>query len=198
MNDFTEPTTNYWQEILSADALPLPPEPPFRNGYPARLPDGRHLMLPIRKRPGPADVDVASLIPNQASFSVISALAGFMAELARPMRAEAVVGMPTLGLALAPQMAAKLCHSNYVPLGYSRKFWYRDELSEPVTSITSPGDGKRVYLDPNLLPRIAGRRIVLTDDTISSGSTATAVLRLFQRVDTEVVGVIFAMKQGDL
>src|SRR5690606_217640 len=116
--------------------------------------------------------------PNQASFPVVRALAAGMAALARPFGAEAVVGMPTLGLAFAPLVAEALGFDRFVPLGYSRKYWYRDELSRLVASLTSPGAEKQVYLDPNQLPLVAGRRVVVIDDTVSSGRTAAVVLEL--------------------
>lgn len=193
---FTEPTTAYWQRIEPADMPEERRRPPYRFGYPAPLPDGRFLILPIRRRANDPDAAVASLIPNHASFEVIDALSEHMAALARPLAPDVVVAMPTLGLALAPPVARLLGHENYVPLGYSRKFWYRDALSRPVHSITSPGGGKTVYLDPNLVPRLDGRRVLMTDDTISSGTTTLAVLDLLQAVGAEVVGISVAMKQS--
>jgi adenine/guanine phosphoribosyltransferase-like PRPP-binding protein len=193
-----EPTTGYWQEILPRDAAPpVPADGVYRFRYPAQLPDGRTLMLPIRRRPHTPGRGVASLIVNHASFKVVDALAAFMAELARPFDPEVVVGMPTLGLSLAAPMARLLGHGSYVPLGYSRKYWYEDRLSEPVSSITTPQGGRAVYLDPNLLPRLAGKRAVIVDDAISTGSTAVAVLRLLAKTSVQPVGMVFAMSQGD-
>ena len=198
MTDSVEPTTDYWQRLLPAgSAAEAGAGSVYRFGYPARLPDGCVLMLPIRRRPHPPGRAVASLIANHASFEVIDALAAFMAEISRPLAPEVVVGMPTLGLTLAAPIARLLGHHNYVPLGYSRKFWYDEGLSEPVSSITTPQAGKNVYLDPNLVPRLAGRRVVVVDDTISSGSTAAAVVRLLARVDADPAGLVFAMCQGD-
>lgn len=192
-----EPTTEYWQRLLPAGAEPQGDAGVFRYGYPARLPDGRILMLPIRRRLHPAGRAVASFIANQASFEVIDTLASFMAEIARPLLPEVVIGMPTLGLTLAAPMARLLGHHNYVPLGYSRKFWYEERLSEPVASITTPQPGKAVYLDPNLVPRLAGRRVVVVDDTISSGATAVSVTRLLEKAGADPCGLVFAMCQGD-
>ncbi|NYZ17402.1 phosphoribosyltransferase [Azospirillum sp. RWY-5-1] len=192
---FTEPTHGYWQTLEPPGMDPARRRPPFRYGYPVELPDGRFLVLPIRRRPDPERA-AASLIPNHASFAVIDALAGFMAELARPLAPDVVVGLPTLGLALAPELARRLGHTRYAPLGYSRKVWYREELSQPVRSITSPDATKRVWLDPNLLPWLAGKRVVLVDDTVSSGTTAAAVLRLFAAAGVTVAGVVAAMSQG--
>ena len=74
MAHFTEPTTAYWQHLLAADA-PDPAGPPWRLGYPARLPDGRRLVLPIRALASEPRHAVASLLVNQASFEVLEALA---------------------------------------------------------------------------------------------------------------------------
>jgi len=193
---FVEPTTQYWQELLAPEDI-APDTAAYRYGYPTRLPDGRYLMLPIRRRPDDPSRAVASLIPNQASFGVIDALAGFMTSIAAPLRPDIIAGMPTLGLALAPPVAQRLGHSNFVPFGYSRKFWYDNELSQPVSSITSPDESKTVYLDPNLVPRLRDRRVVLIDDTISSGTTAMAVLRLLEQAGANAVGLVFAMSQGN-
>jgi len=191
---FTEPTVDYWQELTPEVPPRFTVEPPFRFGYPVRLPDSRVLVLPLRQLPDP-DLAVASLIANQASQTVVMALADHMAMLARASGAELVVGLPTLGLAFAALVAERLGHSRYVPLGYSRKFWYDDALSEPVHSITSPEAGKRLRLDPNLLPLLGRRRVVLVDDAISTGATAIAAIALLMRVGAEISGMVVAMKQ---
>lgn len=191
---FTEPTTGYWQE-LTADVPPRFAAGPFyRFGYPVRLPDGRILVLPLRQLPT-GDQAVASLIANQASHAVTAALADQMAQQARAFGADMLVGLPTLGLAFAALVSERLGHQRYVPLGYSRKFWYDDALSEPVQSITSPEAGKRLRLDPNLLPLLEHRRIVLVDDAISTGATAVAAARLLQRIGARLAGMVVAMKQ---
>jgi adenine/guanine phosphoribosyltransferase-like PRPP-binding protein len=191
---YTEPTTGYWQDLTPEIPARLSATPPYRFGYPVRLPCGRILVLPLRQLPD-GEHAVASLIANQASNIVVAALADHMATQARLLGAEIIVGLPTLGLAFASLVAERLGQPRYVPLGYSRKFWYDDALIEPVTSITSPQAGKYLRLDPNMLPLIEGRRVALVDDTISTGATAIASVRLLQRVSAEVAGMVVAMKQ---
>jgi len=199
--DFTKPTTAFWQEILPPEHPVGRASAPYRFGFPARLPDGRILELPLRRLPADdrtgVDRAVASLIANQASFAVCETLSGFMATEARAAGAEVIVGMPTLGLVFAPRVAELLGQPNYLPLGYSRKFWYRDELSEPVHSVTSPGRAKSVFIDPNMLPRLAGRRVVVVDDAVSSGTTLISVLTLLERLDCSLAGIVVAMRQGN-
>ena len=191
---YTEATTGYWQDLTPEVPARFPATPPYRFGYPATLPCGRVLVLPLRELPD-GDRAVASLIANQASNLVVAALADHMATQARTFDAEIVVGLPTLGLAFASEVAERLGQPRYVPLGYSRKFWYDDALSKPVSSITSPDAGKKLRLDPNLLPLIEGRRVVLIDDAISTGATALAAVRLLQKVGVEIAGMVVAMKQ---
>jgi adenine/guanine phosphoribosyltransferase-like PRPP-binding protein len=191
---YTEPTTGYWQELTADVPARFAAAPPYRFGYPIRLPCGRFLVLPLRCLPD-GDRGVASLIANQASHDVVAALADHMAVQARALDAEIVVGLPTLGLAFASLVAERIGQPRYVPLGYSRKFWYDDALSEPVSSITSPEAGKRLRLDPNLRRLVEGRRVLLIDDAISTGATAIAAVHLLRKVDADIAGMVVAMKQ---
>lgn len=165
--------------------------------YPATLPDQRQILLPIRVLPGDGKSAVASLIVNQASFAVIDALTEAMADAARAFAPEIIIGIPTLGLPLAEGVARRLGHPRMVALGTSRKFWYRDDLSEPMRSITSPVQTKTLYLDPRMLPVLEGRRVLLVDDVVSSGSSAMSALRLLAKAGLSPAAMAVAMKQGE-
>jgi adenine/guanine phosphoribosyltransferase-like PRPP-binding protein len=119
-----------------------------------------------------------------------------MAEAARDSGAEVVVGLPSLGQVFAPLVAEQLGHANWVAPGWSRKRWYDDALSVPVSSITSPAE-RRLWLDPRLLPRLAGQRVLLVDDVVSTGRSAQAGLALLARAGVVPVGLLVAMAQGD-
>ncbi|WP_239031873.1 phosphoribosyltransferase [Paroceanicella profunda] len=163
--------------------------------FPAELPDGHQLALPIRELPGGEGLGVASLIVTQASFAVEEELIAAMAGHASAMGAERIVGVPTLGLPLAHGVARALGHRRYVALGTSRKFWYEERYSEPMSSITSPEQQKRLYVDPRMLPLLAGRRVVVVDDVVSSGRSLAATLRVLARAGCIPVGVTVAMIQ---
>jgi adenine/guanine phosphoribosyltransferase-like PRPP-binding protein len=186
----------FWQTIEPAGTFDLAPAEGFVDGFPASMPDGRQLLLPIRVLPGDGSAAVASLIINQASFAVEDALAEATAALLSPYKPEVIVGVPTLGLPLASNVARRLGHSRMVPLGTSRKFWYRQDLSAPMTSITSPDQQKTIFLDPRSLPLVAGRRVAVVDDVISSGMSMAAVLSLLERAGVEPVVIAAAMLQG--
>jgi adenine/guanine phosphoribosyltransferase-like PRPP-binding protein len=183
----------FWQTIepTATDSEAL-----GRVYHPAIFDDGRVLRLPIRPL-ADAEHALASLILNQASFSVVEAIAADLARRLAPFDVEVVAGLPTLGLTLAAALAPKLGHARYVPLGTSRKFWYREELSVPLSSITTPEGQKRLYVDPRMLPLLQGRRVALIDDVISSGASIQAGLQLMTLCGVEPVVIGAAMLQSE-
>lgn len=178
----------YWQGFT---ALPAPR--PWRRSYPAPMPDGSALWLPIRDL---GETAIAGLIANQASFTVLDRLVGWLAAEAAPLAPSIVLGLPTLGHAVAPMLARALGHPGWAAAGYSRKLWYDEALSVPVSSITTP-DARRLWLDPRLLPRLAGQRILLVDDVLSTGRSIQAGLALMRTAGLAPVGVGALMTQTE-
>lgn len=185
---------DFWQELHPPQSFPTSSE--FRDVYVAELPDGRQLRLPIRVL-ADGEHALASLIINQASFSVQEALAQALAERIAAYDVDVVAGLPTLGLTLASAVARALGHERYVPLGTSRKFWYREELSVPLSSITTPNQEKRLYIDPRMLPLLQGKRVALIDDVISSGASIVSGLELLSACAIEPVVIGAAMLQSE-
>jgi adenine/guanine phosphoribosyltransferase-like PRPP-binding protein len=196
-DEFIMPTTSFWQTLRPGGGPGDSQGPPYRYSFPARLPDGRILDLPLRRLTTDPGHAVASFIANHAAFAVVDVLAAQMAELAREFQPEVIVGLPTLGLVFAPLVARQLGFEHYVPFGYSRKYWYDDQLAVHVRSITSPGGAKWLYVDPNIVARLRGRRAVIVDDAISSGQTIASALALTERVGAVAAAVVVAMVQGD-
>lgn len=184
---------DFWQEIHPPATFST--DGPHQGFYPATLRDGRQIRLPIRPLTDGAHA-LASLIVNQASFAVLDVLAEDLAARLAEEMPDVVVGLPTLGLTLAAAVAQKLGHTRYVPLGTSRKFWYQEELSVPLSSITTKAE-KRLYIDPRMLPLIEGRRVALIDDVISSGTSIVAGLSLLKSSGITPVVVGAAMLQSE-
>ena len=189
-----QPAMQYWQRFEDAGAE----QDAWTDSYPAPVPDGRRLVLPLRDF---GDFAVAGLIANQVSFAVLDQLAAWTAAAAAHLQADVVVGLPTLGHTVGAAVARVLGHVGWVAPSTTRKRWYDDALSAPLRSITSPAAGanaaRRMWLDPRLLPRLHGRRVLLVDDVISTGSSATAGLALLQAAGMAPVGLAVAMVQGE-
>jgi adenine/guanine phosphoribosyltransferase-like PRPP-binding protein len=189
------PRTNYHVTITPApngDAR----KPPYRDHYPVALRNGTRLNLPLQPLPGGREA-IALLMSNQTSFEVEQELGSALIELAAEFAAEAIVGIPTLGLDYARIVARGLGFPDYVALGNSRKFWYSDNLSVPVRSVTSPGADKKLYLDPMLVERVAGKRTLIVDDVINTGGSAAAAIDLLQRAGAVVIGLCVILIEGE-
>jgi len=183
----------FWQEFEQGTTG----QQPWTDRYPAQMPDGTCLMLPLREF---GDVAVAGLIANQAAFHVLDRLTAWTAVAAGRFGAQVVVGLPTLGHTVGAAVARALGHAHWVAPSTTRKRWHDDALSAPLGSITAPAEGanaaRRMWLDPRLLDRLQGRRVLLVDDVISTGRSASAGLTLLQTVGITPVGVAVAMIQG--
>ncbi len=182
----------FWQKLYAPETFDV--QGVHETFFPATLDDGRQLQLPIRPLSDKQHA-LASLIVNQAAFDVVDALSDDLATKLKAFEPDVIVGLPTLGLTLASEVARKLGHNRYVPLGTSRKFWYAEELSVPLSSITTPDQIKRLYIDPRMLPLLDGRRIALVDDVISSGTSIVAALNLLNSRALKPVVIGAAMLQ---
>ncbi|MCE2574782.1 phosphoribosyltransferase [Komagataeibacter sp. FNDCR2] len=165
------------------------------TSYPARLKDGSALILPLRPLPD-GDRAIALLMSNQTDFAVEREIIRLLTDTARELAPEVIVGVPTMGLAYARPVAENLGFDSYVALGHSRKFWYDEELSEPLTSSTSPDRSKRLYLDPALVERVRGKRVLIVDDVLNTGRTAAVATRLMHKVQAEVTGIMAVLTEG--
>jgi adenine/guanine phosphoribosyltransferase-like PRPP-binding protein len=186
---------SYYDRIIPAAEMPVLPPPPYQNAYPIQLKDGDWALLPFLALPPDFATAIAYLCITANSFALEDRLSTAMADLARPLNPDIVVVMPTLGMVLAASVGKKLGHEHYVPLSYSRKFWFEDELSIPVNSITTPVQPKTVYIDPRLIERLEGKRVLLVEDVISTGGTVAAELALMKKLGAHVVGVITAIRE---
>lgn len=183
----------HWRSATASRALPAA-GPVFSRSYTVPLSDGSTLELPLRVLPT-GDKAIALLMSNQTSFTVEDALAPLMTQAAASLQPEVIAAVPTMGLDYARLVARGLGMADYVALGHSRKFWYDEDLSEAATSGTST-KGKRVYLDPALVERVRGKRVVLVDDVINTGVSALSAIRLLERAGAQVVGLTVVLSEG--
>ncbi|MCW2266912.1 adenine/guanine phosphoribosyltransferase-like PRPP-binding protein [Gluconobacter cerinus] len=185
-------TLPFWQTFAPDVAL----TPPYTDRYRVQV-GNRHLDLPLRVLPSKKQA-VSSLLVNQTSFEVMDVLCGELVAIARSLQPDLIVGMPTLGLGLAAAVARGCGLARYVPLSTSRKFWYDEALSAPLSSITSPDNVKNLYLDPNLLPLLkSAQKIIIVDDVVSTGQSLAAGVNVLAAAEVSPCAALCVMTQSD-
>jgi len=118
-----------------------------------------------------------------------------LADAARPLAPEIVVGAATLGIPVAIEVSRALGLDDYVVLQKSPKIHLADALRESLRSVTSHGE-QVLMLDRRAVPLLAGRRVFVVDDVVSTGSSLAAMLRLVRHAGAEVVGIGVILTEG--
>ncbi|MBU2867620.1 phosphoribosyltransferase family protein [Pacificibacter marinus] len=110
-----------------------------------------------------------------------------LAKQIEPMQPDIIVGPATLGIPVAIEVTRALGLDKYVVLQKSPKRHLSDALEYKLTSITSKGE-QRLLLDRAAIHLIKGKRVVVVDDVVASGSSLKAALELVRQAGGEVVG----------
>jgi adenine phosphoribosyltransferase len=111
-----------------------------------------------------------------------------LAEKLAYLKPDIIVGAATLGIPVAIEVSRALDLDRYVILQKSPKIHLGDALVQNITSITSKGE-QRLLLDRQAVPLLAGRRVVVVDDVVASGSSLRGSLELVRKAGGNVVGV---------
>lgn len=192
-----QPMAPYLARLHPADSRQTPraDDDIFDKTYFVQLDSGCWLEIPLCALPDGGEA-IALLMSNQSTFPVIEHLTTLMAQKASVLQPDCIVAVPTMGLEYATRIAQKLGHEQYAAMGFSHKFWYDEKISQPVVSTTSPDQVKNLYLDPALLGRVQGKRVVVVDDVINTGTSVFAAVQLLKKVGADVVGAVVALTEG--
>ena len=106
----------------------------------------------------------------------------------RRSKPDVVVGAATLGIPVAIEVSRHLGLDRYVILQKSPKIHLGDALVQSITSITSKGE-QRLLLDRAAVPLLAGKRVVVVDDVVATGSSLAGSLALVRAAGAEVAGI---------
>lgn len=111
-----------------------------------------------------------------------------LAELLRPYDVDIIATVATMGIPVAMEVTRALGLDQYVILHKTPKIHLADAVSEGVRSITTNAD-QRLLFDRARIPAVAGKRVAIVDDVVSTGASTGAALRLLRNVGAEVVAI---------
>jgi adenine/guanine phosphoribosyltransferase-like PRPP-binding protein len=112
-----------------------------------------------------------------------------------PFEPDIVVGSATLGIPIAIEVARRLGKDRYVILQKSPKFHLAEAMTEEVRSITTAVP-QRLLLDRRSISLLQGKRVLIVDDVVATGSSMAAAIRLVRRAGGEVMGAGVILTEG--
>lgn len=147
-------------------------------GLPVDLP-----IVPIKP-----DFAISLLMVIDAGVAFGAHIGRALAERLAPLQPDVVVGAATLGIPVAIEVSRHLGLDRYVILQKSPKIHLGDALVQSITSITSKGE-QQLLLDRAAVPLLAGKRVVVVDDVVATGSSLAGSLALVRAAGAEVAGI---------
>lgn len=142
------------------------------------------------------DAAIALLVVFDQGSAFLERAAAELAAAVAPTRPDAVAGIATLGVPVAYALARALDLDDWVVLQKTRKTHLQDALRAPVRSITTRGD-QELFLERERARSLAGRRVVLVDDVVSTGASVLASIDLLGQAGAEVVAVATLLTEGE-
>ena len=154
---------------------------------------GEEIDLPLMQA-GP-DRAIALLMVIDRGLAFVERMGRKLAAEFEALQPDIVVGSATLGIPVAMEVTRALGHDQYVILQKSPKFHLSDALVEEVRSTTSKGP-QLLLLDREAIARLQGKRVVIIDDVVATGSSMAAAMRLVRRAGGDIVGLGTILTEG--
>jgi len=126
----------------------------------------------------------AGIILGDIEF--ISAAAEAMVKRLKPLRPEIVITPEAKAIAFAYEVAKALGHKRLIIGRKSVKAYMKDYLIEEVKSITTR-EKQVIVLTKEDADYVAGKRVCLLDDVVSTGGTIKALEKLVEKVGGKIV-----------
>jgi adenine phosphoribosyltransferase len=144
--------------------------------------------VPDHPRPGVVFKDITPLLADGPAFA---AAVDALVAAGREARPDAVVGVEARGFILAAPVAAAL-QIGFVPVRKPGKLPWRSVRREYELEYGT--DALEMHADA----LVAGRRVLVVDDVLATGGTATATCELVEDMGATVAGVAVLVELGFL
>ncbi|ATO42760.1 phosphoribosyltransferase family protein [Loigolactobacillus coryniformis subsp. coryniformis] len=106
-----------------------------------------------------------------------------------------IVTLESKGIPLAQELSYLSHHSHYIVLRKSHKDYMYAPLSTTVHAITTQHP-QQLFLDGHDGKLLAGKRIVIVDDVISSGGSLAAAKNLLEQANGKIIGQLAILAEG--
>lgn len=126
---------------------------------------------------------------------LVQAVSKALAEKLRPLKPEILVTPEAKSIPLAHGLSVEM-GIPYVVLRKTYKPYMGDALRSETLSITT-GEPQTLFLDEKDRDLIAGKRVVLLDDVISTGSTLQGMKLIMDKAQATVIGEAAIFTEGD-
>ncbi|HMD46803.1 MAG TPA: phosphoribosyltransferase family protein [Acidimicrobiales bacterium] len=143
------------------------------------------------------DLTIALLISVDHGVAFSEQAGRDLAALLAPFDVDVVVSVATMGIPLAIEVTRALGLDDYVILHKTPKIHLADAIAEPVRSITTDRT-QRLLFDRSRTEVVAGRRVAVVDDVISTGGSTLAAMNVLRRVGADPVVIGTLVTEGAL
>jgi adenine/guanine phosphoribosyltransferase-like PRPP-binding protein len=153
----------------------------------------QHVELPLI--PLSDTFAIALLMTIDHGLRFLSTSGAELAALVADTAPDIVAAPATLGIPVALEVTRALGLDDFLVLQKTPKVHMDDAYAEALTSITTDRP-QTLLLDRARAHAVAGRRVVLVDDVVSTGSSIAAALRLLRVAGADVVAVGALLTEG--
>ena len=126
---------------------------------------------------------------------LVSACAKALAEKLKTVLYDIIVTAESKSIPLAHMLSVETDKS-YVVLRKSYKPYMGNAMSAETLSITT-GEPQTLYLDEKDQDMLKGKRVIILDDVISTGSTLQGIRLVMQKAGAQVVGEAAIFTEGE-
>ena len=116
--------------------------------------------------------------------------------LAKAPEYDYIITAEAKGIPLAHEMARQAGDERYILARKATKLYMRDVFEVSVRSITTNRE-QHLYLDGADAARMAGKRILIVDDVISTGESLSALEALVEKAGGIICGRMAILAEGD-
>ncbi len=141
------------------------------------------------------DVGIALFITFDNGVRLIEQAGRELAELLAPHRPDIVATNATCGIPVAMEVSRTLGLDDYLVLQKTKKIHLADAFTRPLRSITTD-DTQELRLDRARQHLVEGRRVVVVDDVISTGTSILAATDLVRAAGGELAGIGLLLAEG--